>query len=79
MTALSHGEKVAVAVCLGISATLILRLWCVHRHDRFIKKFFWSVVLLLPLIGWTFYGAWYTPLPPNSVFTSGKRYGDASG
>jgi len=79
MVELFPGEKIAFAVCLGMSATLILRLWVVHRADKFFKKLFWSLVLLLPVLGWVCYGAWYTPLARNTVYTSGRVYGDSGG
>jgi hypothetical protein len=65
MTTLSHNEKIAFAVCLGISATLILHMWCVHVRDGFLKKCFWSLILLVPVLGWVFYGGCYTPLSPR--------------
>ena len=57
------------------SGTLIIGLWVKHRHDSGIKKLFWSVVLLFPVFGWLFYGAFYTP-PSRNEF---KAQGGASG
>jgi hypothetical protein len=33
----------------------MLHLWLVHRRESFVRKFFWSFVLLFPLLGWLFY------------------------
>jgi hypothetical protein len=64
---LSHNEKIALGLCLIFSAYLIARLWRMHTHDRFSRKLLWSLILLVPVIGWVFYGAWYTPLPSNTT------------
>jgi hypothetical protein len=58
---LSDGEKIALAVCLIISGYIIARLWLNHRSEKFIYKLLWSIVLLMPVVGWVFYGAFYTP------------------
>jgi len=55
-------EKIGLGLCLYISFGLIGRLWLLHRIDKFSKKLFWSIVLLFPLLGWIFYGAFYQPL-----------------
>jgi hypothetical protein len=62
---LTKGDKIARALCLVVSAWLIAQLWRTHPHDRFSRKLLWSLILLVPVIGWVFYGAWYTPLPPR--------------
>ncbi len=49
-----------VAFCLWVSSCLILRMWFIHRRGAFRKKLIWSVILLLPLLGWLFYGAFFT-------------------
>jgi len=64
---LSHNEKIALGFCLIFSGYLIVRLWRVHARDRFSRKLLWSLILLVPVIGWVFYGAWYTPLSSNST------------
>ena len=46
-----------------ISAALILFLWVRHRRDTVLKRLFWSLVLLVPVIGWVFYGGLYRPPP----------------
>jgi hypothetical protein len=64
---LSPNERIAFILCLIFSGYLITRLWRVHVHDRFSRKLLWSLILLVPVIGWVFYGAWYTPLPSNTT------------
>jgi hypothetical protein len=56
-----------LAFCLLVSLSMIGILWNNHRSDSVVKKLFWSLVLCVPFIGWVFYGAFYTPLPENSV------------
>jgi hypothetical protein len=65
MNTLNHGEKIALAICLGISATLVLHLWYARRHDSVLKKCFWSLVLFVPVLGWVFYGGCYTAISPR--------------
>jgi len=49
------------AVCAWISLSLIARMWLVHRRAGLLKKLFWSVALLVPPLGWIFYGAFFRP------------------
>jgi hypothetical protein len=39
-----------------ISVLLIVRLWRNRRRMSVLSRCFWSVVLLVPLFGWLFYG-----------------------
>lgn len=64
---------VVLAAALSVSAVLIYRLW--RRPDAPGKKILWSLVLLVPLFGWIFYGALYKPPGRNTV----RARGDASG
>jgi len=70
LTRLAHHPRAAIAVgafCLWISVSLILHLWFVHRRESFVRKFFWSFVLLFPLLGWLFYaGCFQIPDPSNN-------------
>jgi len=50
-----------VAVWAWVSLSLLSRMWVVHRRTGLLKKLFWSVVLLVPLLGWIFYGAFFQP------------------
>jgi len=54
---------VAATVSGMISAALILSLWVRSRHDHLLKRLGWSLVLLVPVIGWVFYGGLYRPPP----------------
>ena len=46
-----------------ISAALILSLWVCYRRDTILKRLGWSLVLLVPVIGWVLYGGLYRPPP----------------
>ena len=52
---------VAATVCLAISASLITRLWTVHSSVSVRRKIFWSIALLVPLVGWIFYAGFFAP------------------
>ncbi len=52
---------IVAGICLWISLCLIVRLWATRRTDPALRKLVWSAVLLLPLFGWLFYGAFYRP------------------
>jgi hypothetical protein len=60
-------EILLFLVCAGVSLVLIVRLWTRHPSDSFFKKMRWSLLLVIPLFGWLFYGALYTPLSENTV------------
>src|SRR5712672_1345310 len=56
--------KLAVAlfiVCEGFSLCLIARLWVARRKLSVIQKLAWSVVLLVPIVGWLFFAAFRQP------------------
>jgi hypothetical protein len=51
-----------VAILWGwISLSLILHLWLARRQRQtgWIKKVIWSCVLLIPVLGWLFYGGFF--------------------
>ena len=48
-----------VATYLTISIMLIINLWQKHPKDSAAKKLFWTFVLVIPIIGWIFYGGMY--------------------
>jgi hypothetical protein len=52
---------VVVAAWAWVSLSLIIRMWLLHRRSHILKKLFWSFVLLVPLLGWLFYGAFFQP------------------
>jgi membrane associated rhomboid family serine protease len=49
-----------------VSIYLILTLWIRHRRDGLLTRCLWSCVLLVPVIGWVFYGGLYQPPPVQS-------------
>jgi hypothetical protein len=60
----SHHRVAAIilaGLCAWVSLSLIARMWFVHRRAGLIKKLFWSLVLLVPIAGWIFYGALFHP------------------
>lgn len=48
-----------IGIYLCISIFLLLGLW--SREGTTAKKSFWAIVLLVPLLGWLFYMAFYKP------------------
>jgi hypothetical protein len=56
-----------IIISATVSIRLIAGLWMTHPRDPFVRKLLWSSVLLVPLFGWLFYGAFYAPLPENDV------------
>jgi len=51
----------ALAVWAAISVFLIMHLWLKHRQESRRKKLLWSLILLMPVVGWVFYGGFYNP------------------
>ena len=66
-----------VIVCGIVSGVLILNLWIRHAHDTIWKKVFWLIILLIPIVGWLFYGAFYNP--PTGQGPGEQAEGNASG
>lgn len=50
-----------VVACVGISLSLIFRIWSIHRMDGMFKKTIWSLILFIPFVGWILYGGFYKP------------------
>ena len=63
-------ERVFWTTCLTVSLILIAHLWIFHRTDKLGRKVLWSALLLLPVLGWALYGAFY------SAFTDGPPEAD---
>jgi len=61
LAAHSKAAIVIAAVCAFVSLCLIARLWVVHSKASTLRKLVWSVLLLVPLLGWIFYGAFFQP------------------
>ena len=55
---------------------LIIHLWARHPVDTVLMRLLWSVVLLLPFVGWMLYGAFYSP---PSVQPEDMRADETSG
>jgi len=73
---ITRGEWIILWACFCVSLYLVGVLWLRHRKDRFLKKFLWSFILLFPVFGWVFYGAFYQTLtsgdvPPSTENSSG--------
>ena len=69
---------VLCAIWAWVSFTLVIRLWLVHRSASFTKKFLWSLMLLVPIFGWMFYGGFFqvpgyhnTPAPQSQDLSGG--------
>ncbi len=62
-----HLPVMGAIACAFISFILIVKLWLNRARDPLLKKLGWSILLCVPLIGWVFYGAFYTPLAENDV------------
>ncbi len=41
------------------SGYLMFHLWKTHPEDKYRKKVLWTIVLVLPLLGWMLYGQYY--------------------
>lgn len=61
------------ALCLWISVSLIIRMWFLHRDVSALRKMVWSLILLVPLLGWLFYAGGFRipevtdiPIPPSA-------------
>jgi uncharacterized membrane protein YgcG len=63
--------SVALTVCLWVSICLILQVWIIHRRAAFIKKLSWSVMLLIPGLGWLAYGALFRIPSANDASSIG--------
>ncbi len=51
---------VAIALWTWISLGLIGTLWLSRPSANPVRKIFWSVVLLFPILGWSLYGAFFS-------------------
>jgi hypothetical protein len=67
------------ASCIFLSLCLIARLWVIHAEDSVPRKLFWSILLLIPLIGWIGYGGFYHPPGYSSVPASTEHSANISG
>lgn len=70
---------ILAAICIFVSLCLIVRLWMMHREDSVTRKLVWSLLLLIPLIGWICYGGFYHPPGYSSVPASTEHSANISG
>jgi hypothetical protein len=55
-------------------------MWFFHRRAGFFKKLWWTLVLLLPFVGWLFYGALFqSPGYNENQCPTGDSQGALSG
>jgi integral membrane sensor domain MASE1 len=66
---------VAGSLCLTVSASLILRIWCGHRRTPIFRRLFWSAVVLVPLLGWLLYASCFNPPVPEDGIQGGGSGG----
>ena len=72
--------KLVVALLIvseGFSLCLIARLWLTRRKMRVIRKLAWSVVLLVPVVGWLFFAA-FCPAPGRDEHGGNVEHGGAA-
>jgi len=66
---------VLLIIYVTVTVALLYHLWQKRPPDSVRKKLYWSIVILLPWVGWLAYGALYHPLKPNSTRPSGGASG----
>ena len=71
----STTELIIFGVCEIVSFCIIVRLWLTRGADPTGRKLVWSLILLLlPVLGWLFYAAFYQapkPLYDGDHYESG--------
>jgi hypothetical protein len=68
---------VVIAVWLWISLSLIARMWLLHRQRAFVSKLAWTIILLVPLVGWVMYGAFFNPPSVSDIRAPTEHSRDA--
>ncbi|MDF1711614.1 MAG: hypothetical protein P1U90_05210 [Akkermansiaceae bacterium] len=48
-----------IGFIVWLSLAMILRMWIKHREAHIIKKIFWTIILMVPIIGAVFYVAFF--------------------
>src|SRR6266513_932718 len=72
--------KLAVAtliVCEGFSLCLIARFWLTNPKISVVRKLAWSVILLVPVVGWLFFAA-FCPAPSRDEHGGHIEHGSAA-
>jgi hypothetical protein len=52
-------KPLLILIWIAISGFLIFTLWRSHPQDSRIKRLLWTIVLMIPFLGWIFYGGLY--------------------
>ena len=52
---------VLLIVCESVGLCLVTRFWVMRRKLGVLHKLAWSVVLLVPVVGWLFFAAFRQP------------------
>ena len=61
---------VLCALWAWVSITLVIRLWLVHQRASFVRKFLWSLLLLVPVFGWMFFFGLFRPPESRSTLNN---------
>jgi len=64
----------AAGAALLVSAILLKNLWF-RKNESLLKKIIWTPIILFPVIGWIFYGGFYTPPGTNQIRAKGGASG----
>ena len=61
-------------LCLGVSVKLGAGLWRNHTEASVLKRLVWSVVILVPVLGWICYGGLFSvPERTGEFIRPGRR------
>jgi hypothetical protein len=59
-----HFALILLGICVWISLSMIATLWIKHSKASLYKKLTWTILLLIPGVGWILYlGIFQTPSP----------------
>ncbi|MEN8772712.1 MAG: hypothetical protein ABF379_11995 [Akkermansiaceae bacterium] len=48
-----------IGFIVWLSLAMIFRMWIKHREAHVVKKLFWTIILIIPIIGAVFYAAFF--------------------
>lgn len=63
--ALSKNQIIGIGVSIWISLCLILTIWIRHRKRHVLSKVFWSLICLVPLLGWVAFFGFFQIAPQS--------------
>jgi hypothetical protein len=75
----SHVAVAAVAIWAFVSLCLIARLWLIHSSGGAGTKLVWSLILLIPVVGWILYAGFYHAPEASGVPASTEHSANFSG